>query len=54
VLKQKFFGKISPPYKVHRMKFLRCCNTDLWGDDRAIRASSDRKPTSHFGRNHET
>jgi hypothetical protein len=54
VLKQKFFGKISPPYKVHRMKFLRGYNTDLWGDDRAIRASSDRKPTSHVGRNHET
>ena len=38
-----FFGKISPPSKVHRMKFLRCCNTDLWGDDRAIRASSNKK-----------
>jgi hypothetical protein len=33
---------------------LRGYNTDLWGDDRAIRASSDRKPTSHVGRNHET
>jgi hypothetical protein len=54
VLKQKFFGKISPPYKVHRMTFLRCYNTDLRGDDRAIRASSDRKPTSHFGRNPAT
>src|SRR6266478_5841228 len=32
------------------MKCLRCFNTYLWSGNRAIRASSHRKPTSYFSR----